>query len=482
MTDLVTWIWQGLVVVAATSLIVRALPRLNAATRHAIWWLALGMVLLHPWPPSDVPFEPMAGPAAPAAAGPVGFVPPSLPLPPFWFVAAIAGVWAGIAAWRAIQIVLSFRAIAALKRRSTPFDAGREERLPIWRALGRVGRRCELRVSEQAPGPCALGFRRPAILIPRSLADELSDAELDQVIAHEHAHLLRYDDWLHLVQCGITALLGVHPAIWLIGRHLDLEREAACDDRVVAWTGSPRAYASCLARVAALLVEHQQQRTLAIAPAVAGSSAVLRTRVERLLHRGWNRTLCVRRLPAAIALGVLGVVVVACDQAPPLVMFRDAAGSAARPAASMLIPPVHAAPRVVSVPPPSSEPESAVKTPRRRTAGRPQVAQVRTPLRIDASAMLPSIATAPPENSTGPGVVVSDLQTPTLVGASAPAPEPPVAALAQTSKESPGTWSNVGTAMAHAGVSVGRNFQQAGKSVGRWFTRAPRTDRPAPQR
>ena len=45
MTLIVTWLWQGLAIAWITAAAVRAMPRLNAATRHAVWWLALTAVL-----------------------------------------------------------------------------------------------------------------------------------------------------------------------------------------------------------------------------------------------------------------------------------------------------------------------------------------------------------------------------------------------------------------------------------------------------
>src|SRR5262245_40249268 len=48
MTILAGWLWQGCALAAVTALALRCFPRLNAATRHAIWWLALIAVLLLP--------------------------------------------------------------------------------------------------------------------------------------------------------------------------------------------------------------------------------------------------------------------------------------------------------------------------------------------------------------------------------------------------------------------------------------------------
>ena len=48
MTILFAWLWQGLVVAALTGIVLRAMPRLNAATRHLAWWVALIAVLSIP--------------------------------------------------------------------------------------------------------------------------------------------------------------------------------------------------------------------------------------------------------------------------------------------------------------------------------------------------------------------------------------------------------------------------------------------------
>ena len=96
------------------------------------------------------------------------------------------------------------------------------------------------------------GLRRPSILIPARLLDELEEAELDQIGLHEAAHLARRDDYALLFQRVIEALFALHPVVRWIARQIDLEREIACDDLVVEATGRPRSYASCLTRVVEL--------------------------------------------------------------------------------------------------------------------------------------------------------------------------------------------------------------------------------------
>ena len=48
MTVLVQWLWQGTVVAFGLAIALRLAPGVNAATRYALWWLALATVLLLP--------------------------------------------------------------------------------------------------------------------------------------------------------------------------------------------------------------------------------------------------------------------------------------------------------------------------------------------------------------------------------------------------------------------------------------------------
>ena len=318
MTVLVTWLWQGLVVAGVAALLVRAFPRLNAATRHAIWWISLVVVIVHPWTPSGVPFEPVLGSTRVVDALSETFL--FLPMPPRWMVLGGCAAWVCLVAARGWQIVRGVTVVARLKRQSYPLDPAQEPRLPMWRAARGSGRPCELRVSDRFTGACALGFWRPVILLPECLLRGLSDEEIDQVVMHEHAHLARYDDWSRLFQCVVEAVLGLHPALWFIGTRIDLEREAACDDQVVARTDAPKSYADCLARVATILVARQGQQP-AFVPAATRSSAMLRSRVTRLLDGRRHRPSHFGWLPTTASMVILAAVVVGSDQLPPLVTF-----------------------------------------------------------------------------------------------------------------------------------------------------------------
>jgi Zn-dependent protease with chaperone function len=318
-----TWLWQGVVLAGLTVLLLRALPHLNAATRHAVWWASLLAVL-------SIPLVLAAGserdalPGFPSPRLTDGFQPALvLPVAPGWVGLLCASAWGLALLCGLVRVVHGCRVVRALRRTSTPFDLDRERHLPLWCDTRRHARRpAQLRISDTVAGACALGFRQPVILVGRTLVERLDDAVLDQVVMHEYAHLTRYDDWLQLLEAIARAVGGLHPAVCWISRRIDSEREAACDDFVVARTGAARQYASALLEAA--VAAGVRPTPIAMVPAATLRGSALRRRVARLLDPA--RATGTRATPMAAVGMVLPVVaILAGPRVAPLVAFVDVA-------------------------------------------------------------------------------------------------------------------------------------------------------------
>ncbi len=145
------------------------------------------------------------------------------------------------------------------------------------------GRRVTLLISREIEVPAAIGFVRPAVILPAWLLNELPAPELRHVVMHELAHLSRWDDWTNLFQKIVIALLFFHPAVWWLESRLSLEREMACDDAAIKQSGSARTYAECLVRIA----EHRLLRR------------GLRSTRGRVQNRQRQRSLAVRSVAAS---------------------------------------------------------------------------------------------------------------------------------------------------------------------------------------
>lgn len=109
-------------------------------------------------------------------------------------------------------------------------------------------KRFEIRLSRIADVPMVIGFFKPVILIPISTLSGLSPVQLEMIIAHEMAHIHRYDHIVNLLQNIIETLFFFNPAIWWISAQIRQEREYCCDMAAVdACQAKSLAYARALA-------------------------------------------------------------------------------------------------------------------------------------------------------------------------------------------------------------------------------------------
>lgn len=143
--------------------------------------------------------------------------------------------------------------------------------------LSRTVQLCESVVAEV---PTVVGWLRPVILVPISAFVGLSPQQIEALLAHELAHIRRYDYFVNLLQTVIETLLFYHPAVWWVSRQVRTERENCCDDIAVALCGNVLTYARALAELEQLR-GHTVMPRLAVAANGGGS---LLKRIQRLIE------------------------------------------------------------------------------------------------------------------------------------------------------------------------------------------------------
>jgi beta-lactamase regulating signal transducer with metallopeptidase domain len=97
--------------------------------------------------------------------------------------------------------------------------------------------------------PMTFGVFRPVIVMP-AIADTWSADRRRAVLLHELAHVARVDCATQTLAAVACALYWMHPGAWLAARRLRVERELACDDRVLSAGAGPRDYAQHLLELA----------------------------------------------------------------------------------------------------------------------------------------------------------------------------------------------------------------------------------------
>jgi beta-lactamase regulating signal transducer with metallopeptidase domain len=313
-------LWLGLIITGVVWFLFRHALSTPAGIRHQVWWAILILILALPIammlplsfgidsaPVKSTVITPKAHASAPTVApegrverspGITRPVAPSevssleaQPMPPIEGSRTAASdlslrllpllatsLWIALAGLGMARLVRTFRSMNRIKAASRPFDVSH---LPRIAALQRPGLRrpIQINLSNDIDSPMAAGLGSPIVLIPDRVAAEMADDDLEAIILHELAHLLRWDDWTKLAQKIVQTLFFFHPAVYMVGRQLELERELACDEWVIAQTGAVDRYARCLTR----LVQLSNGTATSLIPGVLSGRKQIFKRFERLL-------------------------------------------------------------------------------------------------------------------------------------------------------------------------------------------------------
>jgi hypothetical protein len=296
----------------------------------------------------------------------------------------------------------------------------------------------------------------------------LTDEELDRVVIHEWAHVQRRDDVAHLLQLVVGVMAGWHPAVWWCHRRMSVEREVACDEMAVGITGSAKAYAACLTRVATV----QSASARPLRAAVALSTTGLRHRIVRILSFD-RRTARPGTVPAIAAGIVLAVTAVTAGNYRPIAagpVTTD--GIVLTTLAAIDVPsPVRPAPPIDSPEPaPRSGGSTSVTEGPRRTRVRTAPAPVPAPsdhtAPAGASLDLPAHQPQPLPLASRTNAAASAIDVPPGLARPAGVPASSVDASISTAP-STSPWG----AAADAGVAVGRGTQDAAVATAGFFNR-----------
>ena len=196
------------------------------------------------------------------------------------------------------------------------------ESLTEWQQHSGHARDVRICVTDGIEVPVAVGLFDAMVLLPQHLLDTLDASEVDQVSLHELGHLLRHDDWSNAFQRVVTALLFFNPAVWLIARQMDIEREVACDDFVLELTGAVRNYAYCLTKMAEMTAWPHQPLA---APGVFVTRKNISIRIERLLRTGRAISSSISPATAATVVAGLAAAYIVARDLHPGDRFRSAA-------------------------------------------------------------------------------------------------------------------------------------------------------------
>ena len=230
----------------------------------------------------------------------------------------LACAWLVGVGFFALRIALGCMQALGLRRRIARLPPPWQERLDS--AVSRLAADMKVRAhvviaeSVAVAVPTVVGWLRPLILLPVGLVTRLTPDQLQAIIAHELAHVRRYDALVNLIQSLIDALFFYHPGVrWLSGR-IRVLREYCCDDMAVSTSGDPIAYSFAL-------TELESMRGASTGLTLAGSSAhainpngegPLMSRIRRLVQpRSQSTRSTSWLLPGLLALAMASAALIA---------------------------------------------------------------------------------------------------------------------------------------------------------------------------
>lgn len=157
--------------------------------------------------------------------------------------------------WCAGVVLCSLRLIAGCSRAHSLASLSKDPEgviRPMVAAIReRIGLKRDVRlVLSESEGVGMVGWLKPVVLLPPSVLTGLQPDELEAVIAHELAHILRHDYAINVLQSVVETILFFHPMTWWISKQIGTERELCCDRVAVRACGRPRNYAQALLKLA----------------------------------------------------------------------------------------------------------------------------------------------------------------------------------------------------------------------------------------
>ena len=299
LTEIANHLWQSTLFTAAAWLLTMALRRNRAAVRYALW-LAASVKFLVPFSlfvslgshlgwrtaaqaPLSLAMDQISQPfTVPVASLPLPSTVPSSN----WVSLLLFAVWLCGFAVSTIVWLQWWRRFRAALRSATPLRL--DLPIPVMASPARLE-------------PGVFGIRKPVLLLPEGIANRLTQAQLQSILAHELCHVRRRDNLSAAMHMVVESVFWFHPLVWWIGARLVDERERACDEDVLRLGNEPHDYAEGILNVC----KFYMQSPLRCASGVTGAD--LKKRIEAILSRRASHRLTIGRKLLLAAAGMAAV-------------------------------------------------------------------------------------------------------------------------------------------------------------------------------
>ena len=259
---LVNAAWEGIAIGLAGWIATFLLRRLGSRVQHVVWVMTLLLAVVIP----ALPFfrlMPEAGSFAGVAPQPASVLFTATAshqavanrglVLPLWLIVGIAACYAGVLLHFAARFAWLMHCTRGMLRAVRPVSP-ETETSRLWRectAAFSVRHACLL-VSKGSSGPGTVGALRPKMLVPKRLMEECSPEDLQAAMAHECAHIQRWDFLKNAIYELASLPIAFHPVCWIVKSQIAQTRELICDEMASQYVGDGDRYARSLLRLVTL--------------------------------------------------------------------------------------------------------------------------------------------------------------------------------------------------------------------------------------
>ena len=285
---LLDFIWQGLLVAFLLWVALFLMRKRAAQARYVAGLVALAVLAMLPVATAVLEYTAPDSSVLVVSTGTVvsastRAVPVGQAVPGSAWMAALEAwalpVWSFGVLIFAVRAVWGCRRISVMRRRAVPASPDLLARVAEIGARMDLARPARVLMTAFAGSPSVVGWFRPVILLPPATLLGLTPEQLEAVLAHELAHIRRYDSLVNAAQILVETLLFYHPAVWWTSARIREERELCCDDVAVSSCGDALCYARALTRL-------ERLRLTAPALALGSAGGPLAYRIRRLMGAG----------------------------------------------------------------------------------------------------------------------------------------------------------------------------------------------------
>jgi len=227
----------------------------------------------------------------------------------------IVNVWLIGFLFFAFRMAGGFIHLRQLRHRDT-FPADKMLQNKLNQLIQRTPLRRSVKIMESAmiKVPILLGHLKPLILIPIGTINLLTEEEVEAVLAHELAHIIRRDFSMNIFFTLVEILFYYHPGVWLMSATVRSERENCCDDLALFLCKNPLVYARALYKLEAA---HKAARLPGLALSFSSQKNQLLHRVRRILNQPQNKSNIMEKLMATSFL-LLTIAILSIGATTPL--------------------------------------------------------------------------------------------------------------------------------------------------------------------